>query len=194
MTESIAQKKYSSLTMRILVGRDGITVSYLNAFMLPIMIVLLSSLAMLLYQFKLPEPLKWVVVFFLVGLLSGLVAHLTAFSKGEGVLIWRVDRTGFFFPAKRTNILSLKPPLFQAWSTISKVLYVDRYFTWDCEGDRITLKNKILLFRVGAEIPKILEFPDGKQLGFELLKVLRALAPPATVVESLAEYDNSGGK
>lgn len=183
--------KYTSLTMNILVDEESITVCYNKEFMFPLMVFMPSLLAMILYLYTLPELLKWVLIFFFAALLSGLVAHLRNFIKGEDVFLWRVDHSGFFFQANRTNFFTLKPPVFYSWSKIKQILYVEKYTTLDQESDRVTIKKVLLLFSTESAQPKTLECPHRKKVGFELFNAMNALSSKGTAFEFLEKYDDS---
>jgi hypothetical protein len=178
--------------MSVLVDNDSVTVSNNKEFMFPLMLFIPSLLGMLLYLYSFPALLKWVLIFFFVAFLSGLIAHLNSFLNGEDMFLWKVDRFGFYFQAQRTNLFSLKTPVPHPWSKIIKVLYVKKYTTLDHELDSITIKNTILLFGISSKgTPKILEYPCPGKIGFELFKVMKALAPYNTVFESLEKYNDS---
>jgi len=185
------RNQYNSLTMSILVDKDSVTLSHNKEFMLPLMIFLPAFLGMILTLYTLPALLKWLLVFFFLASLSGLIAHLKNFIKGEDVFVWKVDHTGFYFQALRTNFLSLKPPLFQPWPNIAKVFYVKKYITLDHELDTVTLKNSILIFTADSPEAKILQYPHSQKIGADLFKVIQALAPQDSVFESLKSYNDA---
>jgi len=183
--------KYSSLTMSILIDKDSVTLAHNKEFMLPFMVFLPTFLGMILNLYTFPALLKWVLVFFFIASLSGLVAHLKSFIKGEDIFIWKVDPTGFYFQATHTNLLSLKPPLFQPWSNIEKILYVKNYITLDNDLDTVTLKNSILVFTADSPKAKMLQYPRPKKIGADLFKVIQALAPRDSVFELLESYHDT---
>jgi len=185
------RNQYNSLTMSILADKDSITLSHNKEFMLPFMLFFPAFFGMILYMYTFPALLKWVLVFFFLASLSGLIAHVRNFIKGEDVFVWKVDQSGFYFQAMRTNLLSLKPPLFQPWSNIVKVFYVKNYITLDHELDTVTLKNSILIFTTDQPEAKALQYPQSKNIAADLFKVIQALAPQDSVFESLESYHDA---
>jgi len=186
----IMNNKFSSLTMNVLVINKSVTVSYNKEFSLFFTIFPPSLLGMLLYLYTFPSLLKWVLIFLFIMCLLGLTAHLKTLLKGEDLFLWRVNQDGFYFPANRTNLFSLKSPISYSWSNVIKILYVNKYITSGTDSDKVTIKNAVLLFLAGREGPKILEFPHSKKLNYDLFKVINALAPQNTVFELLEEYND----
>ena len=168
--------KFSSLTMSVLVDNKSVSVFYNKEFLFPFALFFPSLFGMLLYLYTFPILLKWILIFLFVACLLGLTAHLQTFLKGEDIFLWRVNQSGFYFRANRTNLLSLKPPVFYAWSNVIKVYYVSRYITSGTDSDKVTIKNAILLFLTGKVEPIILEFPHSKKLNYDLFSVINALS------------------
>jgi len=177
--------------MSTLIEKDSVTLAHNKEFMLPLMVFLPTFLGMILSLYTFPALLKWVLVFFFLASLSGLIAHLKNFIKGEDIFVWKVDQSGFYFQAMQTNLLSLKPPLFQPWSNIVKVFYVKNYITLDNELDTVTLKNSILVFTTDNPKAKILQYPRPKKIGADLFKVIQALAPQDSIFELLESYNDT---
>ncbi len=177
--------------MSVLVDTQSVTVSYNKEFMLPFMLFFPSLFGMMLYFYTFPSLLKWVLIFFFVACLQGLIAHLKTFFKGGDVFLWRVNQDGFYFQAKRTNLFSLKPATFYSWPEIIKVSYVKKYITLDSDLNKVTIKNVVLLFLAGRKEPTTLDFPHSKKVSYELFKVINALAPQNTDFELLEKYNDS---
>jgi len=176
--------------MSALVDNKNVTVFYNKEFALPLTLFFPSLLGMLLYRYTFPSLFKWILIFLFAMCLLGLIAHLKTFLKGEDVFLWRVNQDGFYFQANRTNLFSLKSPVFYSWSNVIKVYYVNKYITLGTDSDKVIIKNAILLFLTGKVGPVVLEFPHSKKVNYDLFKVINAFSPKDTVFESLEEYND----
>ena len=176
--------------MKALVDNKSVTVFYNKEFALPLTLFFPSLFGMLLYQYTFPSLLKWFLIFLFIMCLLGLIAHLKSLLKGEDVFLWRVNQDGFYFRANRTNLFSLKAPVFYSWSNVIKLYYVNKYITIGTYSDKVTIKNTVLLFLSGKVESVILEFPHSKKVNYDLFKVINVLAPENTDFESLEEYND----
>lgn len=180
--------------MNMVVAKDSITVAYDSEFILALMLFTPSLLGIVLYHiyagnFLPPSFFTGVLVFFFVALISGLVAHTKTFLSGSDIFLWKVDHSGFYFQASRTNLFSLKKPTAYAWKKTTKVLYIKEFTTLDSDLDKMVYKDVILVF---GHLPKnrykMLSYPG--EIGFELFEVMRGLAPYDNIFESVDNYSD----